>query len=178
MRKKILLFIVLLGVLGLLSYLGFNVVSKAKEKNQIAKKLEVIPEFAFLTLEQQPFSNIHLKRNVHTVFIYFNSTCDFCQHEAQSIRDNVDRFKKVQFLFVSTEPIATIREFSKQHSLNHLQNITFLYDDSHTFSSQFGATSILYIIIYDQNQKLLKKHKGQLNANGILRALSQDDKNH
>lgn len=175
MRKKSILFIVLICVFSLLSYLGYNVISKAKEKNQIAKQLEIIPEFEFLTLKQQSYTKANLKPNLNTIFIYFNSECDFCQHKAQSISDNLDSFKNVQFIFVSTEPIAIIKQFSEQYNLNSKQNITFLYDNLSTFSNQFDANSIPYLLIYDQNQKLIKKHKGQLNANGILRALQQND---
>jgi peroxiredoxin len=175
MRKKSILIIVLISVLGLLSYLGFIVISKAKEKNQIAKQLEIIPEFVFLTLEKQPFSKANLKPDINTIFIYFNSKCDFCQHEAQSISENLDSFKNVQFIFVSTEPIATIKQFSEQYHLNNKQNITFLHDNLNNFSSRFDANNIPYLLIYDQNQKLIKKHKGQLNTKGILRALQEND---
>lgn len=175
MRKKTILIIVLIGVLGILSYLVYNVISKAEEKNQIAKQLEIIPKFEFLTLEQQPFTKANLKSNTNTIFIYFNSECDFCQHEAQSISDNLDSFKNVQFIFISTEPIDTIKNFSEQYHLNNQQNITFLYDNLDTFSSRFDANSIPYLLIYDQNQKLIKKHKGQLSAKGILRALQKND---
>lgn len=175
MRKKTILFIVMISLFGLLSYLGFNVISKAKEKNKIAKQLEIIPEFEFLTLEQKPFTKANLKPNTNSIFIYFNSECDYCQHEAQSISSNLDSFKKVQFIFVSIEPIETIKQFAEQYNLNKKQNITFLYDSLSTFSSRFDANSIPYLLIYNQKQKLIKKHKGQLNANGILRVLQQND---
>lgn len=78
-------------------------------------------------------------------------------------------------MFVSTEPINAIKQFSKQYSLHNKQNITFLYDNLDIFSSRFDANSIPYVLIYNQNQKLIKKHKGQLNAKGILRVLQQND---
>lgn len=175
MRKKTIVIIIILGVVSLLSYLGYNVITKTKEKTKISKQLQTIPEFEFLTMKDELFSNKNLKPNLPTIFIYFNSECDFCQHEAQTISDHIDKFKAVQFVFVSTEPIETIRQFSKHYNLNNQQNITFLYDSLHDFSSRFDATSIPYILIYDSNQKLLKKHKGQLNTNGILKVLDQND---
>ncbi|MBB3123342.1 thiol-disulfide isomerase/thioredoxin [Mesoflavibacter sabulilitoris] len=162
-------------LLVLLAYLVYSVVIGIQEKNQIAKQLQTIPEFEFLTLEQQPFTKADLKPEKNTIFIYFNTECDFCQHEAQSISDNLESFKEVQFMFVSTEPINTIRQFSEQYNLNNKQNITFLYDNLNTFSSRFGAASIPFILIYDNEQKLIKKHKGQLNAKGILRALQYNE---
>lgn len=175
MSKKTILSIIAIGVVGLLSYLGYNIITKAKEKNQIAEQLQTIPEFEFLTLNQKPFTKANLKLNTNSIFIYFNSECDFCRHEAQSISDNLDNFKNVQFIFVSTEPIETIKQFSEQYNFNYQTNITFLYDNLDNFSSRFDANSIPYLLIYDQNQKLIKKHKGQLNAKGILSALQQND---
>lgn len=172
MPKKIIIFIVVIGVVGLLSYFGYNIITKTKAKNAIAQQLQTLPDFEFKTLEQQPFSKVNLNANLNTVFIYFNSECDFCQHEAQSISDNVSSFNHAQFLFVSTESIATITQFSEYYKLDNQQNITFLYDNLNTFTSRFDAGSIPYILIYDKNQKLIKRHKGQLNAKGILKILN------
>ncbi|AOR27661.1 redoxin [Formosa sp. Hel1_33_131] len=175
MFKKLIFFIVVIGVLGLLSYLGYNIIIKAKEKKAIAEQLQTIPEFEFFTLEQQPFTKADLKPNLNAIFIYFNSDCDFCHYEAQNISDNLDSFKNVQFVFVSTESIEVIQNFSKQYNFYNQQNITFLYDNNSLFSSQFDATSIPYVLIYDKNQELIKKHKGQLNVKGVLRALQQNE---
>lgn len=175
MHKKTIVIVIILGVLSLLAYLGYKVITKTQEKANISKQLQTIPEFEFLTMKDELFSNKNLKPNLPTIFIYFNSECDFCQHEAQTISDHIDKFKAVQFVFVSTEPIETIRQFSEYYHLSHQQNITFIHDKTYLFSSRFDATSIPYILIYDSNQKLLKKHKGQLNANGILKVLDQND---
>lgn len=174
MRKK-LLFLVIASVLSLLSFLGYNIITKVKEKNTITQKLQTIPEFEFLTLERQVFTKANLKQNVITILIYFNSECDFCQNEAQSISANIDKFKNVQFVFVSTEAIVAIQQFSEKYNLKSKQNIIFLYDNISTFSSRFDTSSIPFLLIYDKNQKLIKKHKGQLNAKGILRALQEYD---
>ena len=175
MHKKSILLIVIIAALSLLSYFGYSIITKAKEKNQVTQQLQTIPEFELLTLEQKAFTKANLKPNLSTVFIYFNSECYYCQYEAKNISDNLDAFKNVKFVFVSTEPIETIQQFSEQYKLNNHQNILFFYDNNSHFSSRFGATSIPYILIYDNNQKLIKKHKGQLNAKGILRALNQND---
>ena len=175
MRKKTILIIVAIGIVGLLSYLCYNILTKTKEKNAIAEQLQTIPEFEFFTLEQQPFTKADLQPNLNTIFIYFNSDCDFCHYEAQNISDNLDSFKNVQFVFVSTESIEVIQNFSKQYNFYNQQNITFLYDNNSLFSSQFDATSTPYVLIYDKNQQLIKKHKGQLNVKGILRALQQNE---
>lgn len=171
-KKKLIIILITLGILFFLSY---KVVSIFSYKNKITLQLQTIPEFQLLTLEQTFFSRANLKTNLNTIFIYFNSECDFCQHESQSISQNINKFKDVQFIFVSTENIEIIKQFSEQYKLNNQNNITFLYDSNYLFSNIFDANSIPYILIYNKNNNLIKRHNGQLNANGILRVLNQND---
>lgn len=172
MKKKTILLTVLFVVGGLLAFLGYSLISKVKEKNTIARRLQTIPDFELLALDKSRFSNSSLKSNKATIFIYFNTQCDFCQHEALSVSDNLEIFNDVEFLFVSTEPIGTITRFAEQYNLNNKPNITFLHDSTHLFSERFDANSIPYLLIYDDAHQLIKKHKGQLNAQGILNVIA------
>jgi thiol-disulfide isomerase/thioredoxin len=171
MYRKRVLVIILTFAIGLLSYLCYNIISKVKEKNAIAEELHIIPEFEFETLDNSIFTNTNLRPSKTTIFIYFNSECDFCQHEAQSISENLNSFKEVQFVFVSTEAKALIKQFSETYNLNNQPKITFLHDNADIFSNRFDATTIPYLLIYDKDQQLIKKYKGQLNAKGILKLL-------
>tara|TARA_R110000796_G_scaffold88850_6_gene192057 strand:- start:130306 stop:130830 length:525 start_codon:yes stop_codon:yes gene_type:complete len=174
MNKRKVIIILIIGLtFSVLAYFSYHIVAKSKEKNKIASKLETISNFEFRTLNDLPFTNSNLKTKTPTIFIYFNSECDFCQHEAESIRKNLESFKIAQILFVSIEPIEIIKVFSRHYKLSQQPNITFLHDNANTFVTQFDATSIPYLLIYDKNQELIKKHKGQLNANGILKALKE-----
>ncbi|MDA9970411.1 redoxin domain-containing protein [Flavobacteriaceae bacterium] len=158
-------------VLALLGYLVFNVVTKIQFKNAIEKKLETIPNFSFITLDKKVFTNSDLKLNTPTVFIYFNSDCDFCQYEAQSISEHSTYFKNVQLLFVSTEDILTIKNFAISYDLLNQSNISFLQDNTDTFSTRFDANSIPFLLVYNKDQVLVKKHKGQLKPTAIMKLL-------
>ena len=175
MKKKKVIIAIFVGIIYLLSYLGYNIITKAKEKNEIAKQLQTIPKFKLKTLDNLSFSNANLKQNTSTIFIYFNSECEYCQHEAESISNNLNKFKNVQFIFVSFEQTEAIKKFAKLYKLDSQENIIFLEDKKGEFSTIFNANSIPYILIYNQNNKLIKKHNGQLNANGILRVLNKYD---
>tara|TARA_R110002050_G_scaffold300061_1_gene467542 strand:+ start:2076 stop:2603 length:528 start_codon:yes stop_codon:yes gene_type:complete len=175
MKKMKVGVIFIVSVLGLLSYLGYKIITKVSEKNKIEKQLQTIPKFELKTLDNVLFSNADLKQNTSTIFIYFNSDCDFCHHEAESISQNLNKFKDVQFIFVSFEETEAIKKFAELYKLDNQEKIVFLEDKKGDFSIQFNANSIPYILIYNQKNQLIKKHKGQLNANGILRALNEND---
>lgn len=169
--KKTFKIVIPILIVCTLSYLLYNVAVKIEYKNKVEKKLQTIPSFSFKTLENKDFKNVDLIPNVFTIFIYFNTDCDYCQHEAQSISENLASFKDTQFLFVSTENPAAIKEFAKSYHLLDQPNITFLHDNTNTFYARFDANSIPYLLVYNKKQELIKKHKGQLNAEAIRKIL-------
>ena len=94
MKKKLKIIIPTL-VLCVLGFLVYNVFTKMKYKEDVEKHLQTIPKFSFKTLEvnhidgnklNNHFTNLDLDSHRATAFIYFNTECDYCQHEAQSIR--------------------------------------------------------------------------------------------
>jgi len=172
-RKRIFKSVIFVFVLSLLSYLIYRVVSKVKEKEAIAERLQTMPDFSLIMLNGSQFSNSDLKTSMSTVFLYFNTECEFCQHEAESIYRSVDRLKEVQLVFVSAEPIDSVKSFSRRYHLNKKPNIVFLHDSKDSFSTQFGVSSIPHLFLYDKNRNLIKSHNGQLNADGILKILNK-----
>lgn len=173
MSKKIIKLTILIFVLSLIGFLSYKVFTKTQEKKAIANSIKTIPEFSFTTLGNSVFSRNNLNSNLQTIFIYLNSECEFCQHEAHSISESTDEFNDIQLVFISTEPIEKIKAFSEKHNLNNKENIIFLNDKSNNFSTLFSATSIPFILIYDKEQNLIKAHKGQLNAKEMLRIINK-----
>jgi len=167
--KKLLKLIIIILVVLLFTFLGHKIITKIQQKEVVSQRLKIIPEFSFKTLENSDFSNANLKPNIPTIFIYFNTDCDFCQHEAQNISEKIELFKHTRLFFVSIENIETIKVFAKTYNLNNHNNITFLYDYTRTFSTRFGANTTPYILIYNKNKELVKKHKGQLKVEAILK---------
>lgn len=172
-KRRVFLLLSLIFVISLLVCFAIGFIIKTKEKRALADQLITIPSFNFNTLKGTTFSKTNLKGNLNTVFIFFNSECEFCQHEAQSISDNLLELKDTQILFISFETIDIINDFSETYNLNNTPHIIFLNDSTQSFSSEFGVTSFPYIFIYGKDQMLIKKHKGQLNALAIIKTLKK-----
>ena len=173
MGKKKIALLVFVTVVVVLLYLGYGIVSKTQEKQLVENRLQTVPAFELTALDKRTFSNENLAPGLSTIFIYFNSECDYCQHEAESIRGHLDKFTDVQFAFVSNEPLQAIERFAEQYGLENQPQVNFLHDQDSRFSSQVDVPSIPYLLIYDEQGSLIKRHKGQLNANGLLKILKQ-----
>ena len=151
--------------------LGYKVLSMIRHKNQIAKNIEQLPLFAYQTTSGTPFTNTNLKKNTPIIFFYYNSECEFCNHEAQMVADNIGLFSKYQLVFVSFEKADKIKAFAQHYKLNSYDAISFAMDTKLSFTTTFDVKTLPAIVIYDQNHKLVKKLKGQTKPERILELL-------
>ena len=170
MKKYLKIFVPLVFV-SLLSLMGYKIVTKINQKKEIAANIETIPAFRYQNIKGESFSNKNLKAYTATLFIYFNSECEYCNQEAQMIQESIDKFASHQLVFVSFEQPKKIASFAKKHNLLNYDNIHFVCDSKVTFATTFDIQSIPCLVLYDKNQQLIEKLKGQTKVETILKKL-------
>lgn len=169
MKKKLKIFIAIL-LISIVGYLGYKITTKLNYKTAVAARIKNIPNFSFLDLQGRVFTQDSLK-NKPTIFVYFNSDCDYCQSEATKIQERLSDFKNAELVFVSFEKNDSITQFAKKYKLGNQENVIFLEDTKAEFSKVFDVNSIPYIVAYDANKKLLQKFKGATKIDKILTVL-------
>jgi peroxiredoxin len=168
-RLKIIIPVLFITVLG---YFGYQIYIKIQHKKEVAENIKTIPEFAFQNSKGGIFSNQNLKKNTPTVFIYYNSECEFCNEEAQMIKENIAKFANFQLIFISFEKVAFIKVFAAKYQLTTYDNIAFLCDSKASFSTTFDVKSLPCLVLYDKNNRLIEKVKGQTKINKIISLLN------
>ena len=168
--KKTIKLIIALILMSTIAFLTYKITSKLNHKKEVAKRTKTIPEFSFKTVSGAEFSRDNLKQHP-TIFVYFNSECDFCQSEAEKIQERLTDFKNMQLIFVSYENSQQIQKFAQTYLLNNKKNVIFLEDSQRKFSSLFDVNSLPYIVVYNKKKQLLKKFKGAVKIDDILKVL-------
>lgn len=167
---KIIIPILLVSILG---FMGYKVVSKIKHKNEVSQNIKTIPAFSYGNIKGGAFTNKNLKKDIPTLFIYFNSECEFCNEETQMIKENMVELKNFQLVFISFEKSDLIKEFATKHQLTTYDNIHFLSDTKVTFATTFDVKSLPCLVLYDKNQHLIEKIKGQTKVGTIVKKLQK-----
>lgn len=166
--KKTLKIVIPIIVISLLVFMGYKVVNKIQHKKQVAENIKQMPDFSFVSLNNTKFTNEHLAKKKPTLFIYFNSECGFCNHEAEMVRENIEPLQYIQVLFVSTEPIDQITAFATKFNLLNYAHISFLSDTENSFATTFDVNTIPCLILYDNENNLIEKIKGQVKIETVL----------
>jgi peroxiredoxin len=106
-----------------------------------------------------------------TVVVLFQPDCDHCQHEAEEIKANLDRFKNQTMYFVSSSPVDQIVKFSKDYKLNDQRNIYFGATTVQKILDTFGPIAAPSIYIYSESGQLVQKFNGQTPVAEIVQYL-------
>jgi peroxiredoxin len=170
--KKYLKIILPVLFLGLFGFLIFQITSKIKHKKEVSENIKTIPTFNFQNVNGGRFTNENLIKNTPTLFVYFNSDCEFCNEEAEMIQQNKDKFSTIQLIFVSIENPDIIKEFAIHHKLFNYDKINFLSDTQVSFAPTFDVNSLPSLVLYDKNQHLIEKIKGQIKTEVLIEKLT------
>ena len=172
MKKYFKILIIILFIAGI-GYLGYHIISKIQHKKQIAINIKSIPKFEYQNTKGGNFDNSNLTENTPTVFVYFNTECEFCIEEAQMIQDNIQKFTNCQLVFISFEKPQIIKAFANKYKLYNHDNVHFLSDSKATFATTFDVKSLPCLVLYDKNQQLIEKIKGQTKVSTVLKKLDK-----
>lgn len=161
--------------LGLFGFLIFQITSKINHKKEVAKNIKTIPTFNFQNVNGGRFTNENLIKNTPILLVYFNSECEFCNEEAEMIQQNIDKFSPIQLIFVSIENPDKIKEFAIHHKLFNYDKINFLSDTQVSFAPTFDVKSLPCLVLYDKDQHLIEKIKGQIKPEVLIEKLTTKD---
>jgi peroxiredoxin len=171
--KKYLKIILPILFMGLFGFLIFQITSKINHKKEVAENIKIIPKFSFQNINGGVFTDQNIIKNTITIFIYFNSECEFCNEEAEMIKENLEKFSNFQLIFVSFEQPELINTFAVKHKLNHYDKISFLSDTKVSFAPTFDVKSLPCLVLYDKDQHLIEKIKGQIKPEILLKKLKE-----
>jgi thioredoxin-related protein len=75
-------------------------------------------------------------------------------------------------VFISFEKPEIIKGFASKFHLNNYSNVHFLADTKITFATTFDVKSLPSLVLYDKNQKLIEKIKGQIKTETLIKKLA------
>ncbi|CAD5255224.1 MULTISPECIES: redoxin domain-containing protein [unclassified Imperialibacter] len=165
-RKLFILFYALLAI-GAIAWLATKSMQMLAAKEERQKHVQSLPAFKFMSVDEHQLALSALAGESALVLVAFNSACDHCQYEAKSISGIIDSYPDTQFIFLSEEPLDTIRHFQSTYFPVASSNITFGQTSIVDLHETFGSLSYPNIFIYGKDGKLLKEFKGETKPEAI-----------
>jgi len=118
---------------------------------------QTIPEFTFYKLDKTPYTNKNVASGKEVLFIFFDVTCDHCQHTISTLSKRISECQKISIYLISLEGKAAISNFFNLYGKNlpAQKNVTILQDSKNTFITQFSPRKYPSVFLYSAQKKLL-----------------------
>jgi len=163
--------LLLLCAFALISCSAFSQIDSAKER-PIYLRFPTIPEFTiYKAPDSTAFSRDNLQKKKNTIFIVFSPDCEHCQHEAEMITQNIQKFRNTQIVMVTYLPYSEMIKFYHIYKIAQYPQITMARDTKFFFPVFFKVRSLPAIFIYDKNGNFKKSFEGDVKPETILASL-------
>lgn len=147
-------------------------ISKGRKK-EAALNMKTLPEFAFKTMEDAPYTQRDVPEDKSVIIFHFSPDCDHCQNEATDLKEKMEWFKDVHILMVADKPKNEIEAFAQNYGLEKFPQVVFLQEQNGAFFNAFGTAAVPLAYIYDSEHRLLKNYNGETKMEAIKSVFDQ-----
>lgn len=116
-----------------------------------------IPDFTFYKLDKTVFTNKNIQPGKLSLLVFFDATCDHCQHAMQIYNQHYKELSKTAIYLITLDNRAAINYFMTKYANNlySSKNVTILQDLRNEFITKFGARKYPSMFLYSPSKKLL-----------------------
>ncbi len=165
MFQKFLLFCLLsCCIISAKAQAGFDTIPPYKKDNRM-------PAFKIMKLDNTWFTKEQLPNKDYTVIIYFAPDCGHCQHEMKEIIKNIDKFNKVNFVWVSFKSMPEISEFYVKYEVSKYPNMYMGRDLDYKLPSFYRVKFTPFVAVYDKKGLFMKAFEGGAEMKDLLSLL-------
>src|SRR3954452_23932323 len=77
-----------------------------------------IPDFTFYRLDKKAFTNSDLQSGKLLLLVFFDASCDHCQHAMETYNEHYKELNKTAVYFITLDNQETIKKFMTEHANN------------------------------------------------------------
>lgn len=135
--------------------------------------LSRLPQFSFRLYDSITLINSKsFPEGRPIVLFHFESDCRECQQTTDSLLQNMQRLKNVQFYLLSVENFANVNLFRNYYHLDRYKNLTVGQDYDQFMRKHFKSYSIPFIALYNSDKKLVGMYKGKPVIKELVHAIT------
>ena len=135
-----------------------------------------VPGFTFYQMNKKVFTDKQLIKGKLLFFIFFDVTCDHCQHALQQANLHYKELNKIAVYLVSMDNEQTIRAFLAANAPNLIksENVLLLQDVNYEFIKKFTPRKYPSLFLYSRDRKLLLYDDNENNMNLFFKRIVSD----
>lgn len=134
--------------------------------------IKQLPQIKAFTIYGESFDSLeYLDSTMRTAVLFFHPECEYCQIELKGILANHLECRNVQWLFITLASTEIVEEFLEVYPLESIPDSYVLREEWPNIYKIFGVKGPPALFIYDETEKLMKRHMGATSIKTIVQEL-------
>jgi thiol-disulfide isomerase/thioredoxin len=130
-----------------------------------------IPPFHLLKTDSATYvTKDDLKKHRRTMIMFFSPDCDHCKHQTESILAAGDKFKDIQIVMATYQPLSEMKDFNTHYRISDYPNMKIGRDEKFFLVPFFRIRNLPYLALYDKDGNLITTFEGTQKVDTILNA--------
>jgi thiol-disulfide isomerase/thioredoxin len=159
------------NIISILILVLFSFTSSQAQQHTIEPPYKRFPEYPPVKLlladSAHYFTKDDLPKKKPIWLMMFNPNCSHCQHETEEMVSNMDDFKDIQIVMVTSMPLDSMRAFTKKYQLQGYKNVVVGQDTHYFLFDYFQNKNLPFNAFYDKKKQLITVFQGGATINAI-----------
>ena len=151
-----------------LLFIGSQRVSAQSDSLAVYKRFPNLPVFNLITLpDSTKFTRDDLNRRKATMIMLFSPDCDHCILATKDLLHQIDLFKQVQIIMVSSIDYTLIHSFFRDNKIADHPNITMARDAAFYLGTFYDLKNYPSVYLYDKKGKFIREFVGSFSMKEV-----------
>ena len=138
------------------------------------KKFPFFPPVKLLLPDSISFyTRDNLPKKKPVMLMLFNPQCEHCRHETEELVKNIDKFKDIHILMVTSMPFDSMLVFREKYKLAAFDNIVVAQDPNYFLVTYYMLHNLPFLAFYNRKRELISVFEGSLPIPGILEVFKE-----
>jgi thiol-disulfide isomerase/thioredoxin len=146
--------------------------SFSEVQSQDSNARKKIPPFRIEQVSGDSLFPKDLKKNMPSMIVYFDPTCEHCQAFTRSLLEKIKSFKNTQIVYITYAPISEVEKFKKDFSLDQYSNFK-IGTEGYSFVVQkfYSIMKFPFIALYNKKGSLITFYRDQPTVDVLIKQL-------
>lgn len=129
-----------------------------------------LPKVKMILMNGKTLTNHDLDNNASLIVMLFNPTCEHCELQTETFKQNIFLFKKTKLVLMAGSMMRPYLDFFETtHKVSEYPTMLLGVDSSNFIDNTFLYQSLPQINIYDKNRKLERTFTGNVPMDSLKR---------
>jgi thiol-disulfide isomerase/thioredoxin len=164
-----------LAILVLLNC-GFLMAQQQTPDQPPFQRFPNIPPFKLLKIDSATYvTKDDIKKHHLTLIMCFSPECEHCKHQTEDLLSAMDKFKDVEIVMATFQPLSEMKEFYRYYRIAEYPNIKMGRDEKYVLPPFYKMHNLPFLALYDKKGNLITTFEGNQDIHKLLKAFKKKD---